>query len=205
MSIDWSLISPRDFEQVCAALLEMNGFVNITWYGASGGDKGRDLTATKMDSPLAGIERQTSWIVQCKRYVEKPPSKAEIHAWLVSCTEHHPDNVLLIVTNTLSSAVKDWLVAVQREFRFRIYIWEETQLAHEVSKHRMDLSHLIPKALLARDSVSIYRIHSGSYTYSTNEFEEVCLSAYNCSSPKEAKRKIKAFLEFIRDNDFELD
>jgi hypothetical protein len=45
MKITWSQLTPTEFEKLCSLILEANDFTDIKWYGKSGGDKGRDLTA----------------------------------------------------------------------------------------------------------------------------------------------------------------
>jgi hypothetical protein len=65
--VEWSQISPDEFEKLCAELLELSGFGNIEWFGKGGGDKGRDLIASRIEERLPGIRRETKWLVQCKR------------------------------------------------------------------------------------------------------------------------------------------
>src|SRR5690349_1564081 len=99
--IDWSSLSPLEFEQFCAELLGLNGFENIEWYGKGGGDKGRDIVATKSDAPLPGVRRSRSWVVQCRRYTKKTLSKGVLADLFAAAREHKPDVVLLIMTSTL--------------------------------------------------------------------------------------------------------
>jgi len=136
MKINWSTFSPSDFESLCAVILEENGFCNIQWHGLSGGDRGRDLIATKQLSHIKSLSEESKWIVQCRRYTAKSLTKSEIHDWLVSCNEHEPDYCLLAVTKTLSSNIKDWLEKEKKGFRFKVFLWEEKDLIGEIVKKK---------------------------------------------------------------------
>src|SRR5215475_8838548 len=106
MNFSWSTLTPKEFEQLCCLILEENDFTEIQWFGESGGDKGRDIVAKKSENPLPNIQRSQKWIIQCKRYISKPPTKDDIASFLTSAREHKPDCVFLLITNTLSSNTK---------------------------------------------------------------------------------------------------
>src|SRR5262249_10810493 len=116
MDFSWSTLSPKEFEQLCLLILELTGFTDIQWYGESGGDKGRDIVAKKTENPLPTIQRSLKWVIQCKRYVSKPPTKDDIASFLTAAREHKPDCVLLIITNTLSSNTKDWFDSISHDY-----------------------------------------------------------------------------------------
>src|SRR5438067_23744 len=128
MTITWSQITPTEFEKLCYLILEANEFTDIQWYGKSGGDKGRDLTAKKEESPLLSTKRTAKWVVQCKRYVTKPPTKRDIDSFLTDAREHKPDNALIIITNTITPNTREWLNSVRQDYKFRILLMEEVAL-----------------------------------------------------------------------------
>ena len=138
MNIQWSDISPEQYELLCYRLLEINKFTDLAWHGGSG-DRGRDLVAFKIEEPLPGITRRSKWVVQCKRYTSRPPDKRVLRESLAAAREHDPDNVLLIISHVLSSAVKDWLASVANEYQFPIYTWERPTLEGLISRHRFGL------------------------------------------------------------------
>lgn len=147
MKINWSQITPIDFEKLCAVILEILGFTNLQWFGKSGGDKGRDIVAKKEESPLPASRRIATWVVQCKLYLSKPPSKRDIQSFLVDALEHNPDHVLFIVTNTLTPDTKDWIETITqlREYPFDIHCWEELDLEREIAKHKSEIAQRLPK------------------------------------------------------------
>lgn len=156
MNVSWPQLTPAEFEQLCALILEANKFTDIQWFGQSGGDKGRDILARKIEHPLSSIERSASWIVQCKRYVSKPPRKEAVASFLTAAREHRPDNVLIIVTNTLSAQTKDWLDSVRRDYPFQIYLWEEHDLLREIAAHKRQIYQSVFPRFTAKVSQSLF-------------------------------------------------
>jgi HJR/Mrr/RecB family endonuclease len=138
--INWTRVNPSEFEKFCAEILELNGFENLQWYGKGGADKARDIVATKMEAPLPGIRRTRTWVVQCKRYVRAKIGKQDINEFLIAAREHDPDAVLLIVTTTLTSGVRDWIEAVRKDYKFEIFTWEERDIEREFQRHGKKLS-----------------------------------------------------------------
>lgn len=202
--IDWSSLTASDFEQFCAELLSLNGFENIEWYGKGGGDKGRDIVATKADSPLPGVRRFRSWVVQCRRYTKKAITKSELADLLAAAREHKPDVVLLILTATLSSDLRDWLKSIAPDYAFEIYTWEERDLEQEVRRHRSKLI-LKPKTVPQdREPLWFSEMTPGSKVYMSSighQFEEVGFYLLNSYGPARDKQIMEDFVEFIRHND----
>src|SRR5437588_8929282 len=139
MKKTWSQITPTEFEKLCYLILKANKFTDIQWHGKSGGDKGQDLTAKKEESLLSSSKRITKWVIQCKRYVTKPPTKRDIESFLTDAREHKPDKVLIIITNTITSNTRDWLDSVRQNYNFEIVLMEELALGEEVTVNRSQI------------------------------------------------------------------
>ncbi|CAG0963491.1 hypothetical protein GPROT1_00994 [Gammaproteobacteria bacterium] len=212
MGIDWTVLTPSEFEELCYTLVDANGFQEIQWYGKGGGDKGRDILAKKETAYTDRIKTTEDWIIQCKRYTTQPPGVAQISPLLEQCREHKPDNLLIIVSNTLSSDTKDWLHAVRSEYRFRIHLWEEMDLIREIRTHRKSLSSnflSVVKQITAESCgpVRFSRTQLESVHYWTNsrEFEELGIFILNDYGHKENVRWITDFIEYLRNNDIEFE
>ncbi len=88
--VDWSSLSPDDFEELCTAILYKNNFHDITKMGnANDRDRGRDIVAHKRKTIMSAIETDEKWIVQCKRYLASPPNIAHLResfdgAWCIN-------------------------------------------------------------------------------------------------------------------------
>jgi hypothetical protein len=210
MDISWSELKPKEFEQLCCLILEANGFTNIQWFGESGGDKGRDIVAKKTEAPLSSIQRTTKWVVQCKRYVSKPPNKDDIASFLTAAREHKPDSVLIAITNTLSSNTKDWLESVGKDYPFQIYLWEENDLRREIYSHKRHISERFPRIYGKSDPVYFYHLHGNETSFACNEFDEISIVVMNKSEMNEddinkAREHVAEFIQFLKQNEVEFD
>ncbi|MFX0139147.1 MAG: restriction endonuclease [Candidatus Hodarchaeota archaeon] len=135
MHINWGKISPEVFEKFCRKILLINGFSNIRWYGKSGGDRGRDLYAEKIENPLPNIIYMGKWIIQCKRFISRPPNISDLDKSISWSIAHKPDYLFFIITNTLTSDTKDWIEKRRKEVNFKIHIWEEQDIIDEIERH----------------------------------------------------------------------
>lgn len=208
MKITWSQITPAQFEELCSIILEAMGFTDIKWYGKSGGDKGRDLTAKKEESPLPSTKRMAKWVVQCKRYVTKPPTKRDVQSFLEDAEEGAPDNVLLIVTNTLSADTKDWIETAKRtrKYRFDIEYWEELDLEREITHYRSQISERLPRIHSQADPVTVEEvIKKKQYVFSCREVDQIEIVALDKPSLERAREDVVEFIEFLRANDVDFD
>ncbi len=204
MKINWSRLTPTEFEKLCSLILHEMEFTDIQWFGKSGGDKGRDLTANKEESPLPSSKRMARWIVQCKRYTTKPPTKRDVQSFLEDAEEHSPDNVLLIVTNTLTPATKDWIEKISRtrKYPFDIHFWEELDLEREITHYRSEISERLPKILGQADPVTVEEVDKKQqYFFSCREVQEIEIVAIDKPSEEKAKADVIEFVRFLREND----
>lgn len=203
MFTDWNELSPALFEKLCAAVLSSNGYKNVQWFGESGSDKGRDIIAEKTDTPVPGIERTEKWLIQCKRYTAKKFTKVHLKDLLDTALEHDVDNVLVIVTASISANVRDWLKAAIEKYPFGAFIWEELDFRREVLKHKSQLIEDIPELTSGREPIWIYPMSSNEMHFRCNEIEEVELRVVNVSNLEEAKAKATEFLNYLKSNGFE--
>ncbi|AXP81516.1 hypothetical protein CJ739_2443 [Mariniflexile rhizosphaerae] len=201
MKINWTEISPEDFERICFKIIEENDFKNLKWFGKSGGDKGRDLVGDKYEEPLPGVTKSNKWVIQCKRYITKPPSKADINNILIDAEEHNPTDVLIILSNTLSANTKDWIEQKRKETKYYIHIWEELDLEREINRHRRKIEELFPN-FIEKNNVEFYEITDVTKHYfGCNEFENVEIRVLDSESKEEALRQVKEFIDFLKNNE----
>ncbi len=147
LTVNWESISPEQFEELCYHLLESMGFANLKWHGKAGSDRGRDLTAQLVIAPLQGSNQITEWVVQCKRYPGRPPSKQELDEAIVSAKEHNPTDFLIITTAVLTSATHDWLDSERKRQSFHIEVWESPKLEVLLRERIEKLRPWIPEEL----------------------------------------------------------
>jgi hypothetical protein len=206
MKITWAQLTPAEFEELCSLLLEANEFTDIKWYGKSGGDKGRDLTAKKEESPLPSTKRIAKWVIQCKRYVTKPPTISDIESFLIKARAHRPDNVLIMITNTLSPDTKDWIDDVKRDYPFNIFYWEELDLEREIALYRSQISERLPRILSQAAPLTVEEVvKKKQYVFSIRGVDQIEIVALEKPSRKKAKEDVIEFIKFLKANEVDYD
>ncbi len=125
--IDWDVIGPQEFTEVCEAVLRYLGFSAPVILDGTG-DKGRDILC-ELSVPLGdSYSVTTKWVVQCKHYKGRI-SKTMLNEDLVKAKEHRPDFWLLMTSSKIPASVFDWLKSVERnDFNFRIIIMEGSEI-----------------------------------------------------------------------------
>ncbi|MFH1835200.1 MAG: restriction endonuclease, partial [Methanobacteriota archaeon] len=121
--IDWNSITDDKFEELCRAILNINGYYNIESVGGSG-DRGRDLVASKDKEIVRGKKTTEKWTIQCKRWIERKPAPTDLDKTLVWAKAHNPNGVLFFIANTVTSDTHDWL--------------EEYSKTNKIEIHRID-------------------------------------------------------------------
>lgn len=203
--IDWNAVSPENFEKLCCEILTLNEFSNIKWYGKGGGDKGRDILASKIEEPLPHVKESKTWLIQCKRYISSSLGKKEIDEIFTDAKEHSPDYLLIMTCGSLTSNTKDWFNSVKVKQDFLSYVWEQVDLEREVSKHQAKLSQqfsFIPKR---GQAARFYHMPTGGTTYYCNEIEEVGFHILNRYEQGCEVKMINDFIQFIRENEIVFD
>jgi HJR/Mrr/RecB family endonuclease len=131
----WKDMSPRDFEELVFWILQKEGFKNVTWYGESGSDKGRDITCQRIEY-LGANMLISDCIVQCKNYHRYVPLET-IYEDILKAYEYKPDYFILVTTGILSAKTKDWFNSMDEDVRMkmRLILWEKTDLQILMERH----------------------------------------------------------------------
>jgi hypothetical protein len=132
--INFDQLSSSIFEEFCADLLHVSGFVNIDWrkgtgLGSSPADKGRDIVCDHPRSEPDGSQHFERCFIDCKHFRKGVPPK-ELRNMLAWAEAERPDVALFVVSNFLSNPAKDYLETYQRNNNppFKIRSWEKPQL-----------------------------------------------------------------------------
>ncbi len=134
--IDWSLLSPNEFEELCTALLYNDNFYNIQKMGdVNDRDRGRNIIAYKKMRIMSKIENEEKWVIQCKRHLVSPPSIHQLKDSLDWCIVHEPDGVIFFITNRLTSDTVDWLNGIKKKYTFKIVTLDIDYLDNQLSKY----------------------------------------------------------------------
>jgi len=133
VKIDWDSLENHEFEELCYYILRKKGFSDLVWNGRAGNDRGRDITCKRVESIL-GKEITRDYVVQCKRYVARPPSPSDLNNDLAWAEAHKPDVLLIMVSNTLGSNTSDWLSSVKKSKPYLIDVFEEIDFKNFLAK-----------------------------------------------------------------------
>ena len=80
MAISFDGLSSTDFEEFCADLLHVTGFVNIDWRKGTGlatslADKGRDIVCDHLRVEPDNSQHFERWFIDCKHFKRGVPRK----------------------------------------------------------------------------------------------------------------------------------
>ena len=65
--IDFSIVTPTEFENLCFDIVRLSGFLNVTWR-QGGADNGRDIDAKLPFTSIFTPDHYTNWHFECKHY-----------------------------------------------------------------------------------------------------------------------------------------
>jgi hypothetical protein len=127
-------LTDTQFEEFCYDLLSELGFTNINWRKGTGlttspSDRGRDIECHFVTKDIDGKTHLERWFIECKHYQQGvPPDK--IQGALAWATAERPTYLLIIASNFLSNATKDFLENYTNNNRpgFRIKYWEKPDI-----------------------------------------------------------------------------
>ncbi|WP_429120492.1 restriction endonuclease [Aeromonas allosaccharophila] len=149
--LDFSKISPTDFENLIFHLLDEMGFSNIVWRkggeGNSATDGGRDLEATFW-TVLPTVSKEQSFWFEVKHrghHLEKIQVQKTI---LNSAGDSSVDNIVIVTNKTISNPTLDWVKQYQKAHKSpKILIWQGHDLELFLRRNPLTLAKFIPTSL----------------------------------------------------------
>lgn len=150
-SLDFSEISPVDFENLVFHLLDEMGFSNLTWRkggeGNSATDGGRDLEATFWTVLPAASKEERYWFEV--KYRKNQLEKSQVQSTILNASGNHSkDNVLIITNATISNPTLDWIKAFQDTHKTpNISVWQGHDLELLLRKNPRTLAKFLPSSL----------------------------------------------------------
>ena len=138
--IDFSRLKDwKQFQDLCADLLEAEGFKNVHSAG-TGPDFGRDLWAEEELEFSAGLSETIKWIVQCKHYAGsgRAVGAGEIKEIQDYLELHKADGILIITDTSLSSAAVLKLEKFNdsKSNPYHAAFWDKRILTNKLLSHR---------------------------------------------------------------------
>jgi hypothetical protein len=128
--IDFSVLDPAAFEELCFDLLARLGFQELTWRRAAA-DSGRDIEGKwTVQLPVVGASRET-WAVECKHYSRGVPPDA-LSSKLSWAEAERPSRLLILVSSHLTNGARDWLLKREKQLAFRVHVIEGKLLRQQL-------------------------------------------------------------------------
>lgn len=119
--INWETVDPNDFEKFIYYIISRTGFNNREWPGRGGGDRGRDIVATRFEELPFNLGYNRKWIFQCKKW-KRMPSSTVIYNEISTAAQHHPDFWVLAIPLNPTPSQLDFLSSLERNYPFKIIL-----------------------------------------------------------------------------------
>jgi hypothetical protein len=134
--IDFSRLTPEDFENLVAELLDKFNFTNIT-KARRFLDVGYDIKADYVRTDPFGLTMTETWLVECKFYQQSRASLTTISAFLFYLSMLEPDNYGLLVLNSkLTSVAQEHLAKLKLKTGKAVRVIDGTELKRLLIKHK---------------------------------------------------------------------
>src|SRR6267378_1909195 len=140
--IHFTNLTAVGFEEFCFDLLRRVGFSNLDWRKgtpkeSSPADSGRDIVAHQQREDVDGSRFPDVWFVDCKHYSKAVPP-TDLQNALAWAEAESPNVLLFIASGYFSNPAKEYLEKYRqnRKPRFRIKLWEHSQLVHVIGGQR---------------------------------------------------------------------
>ena len=136
--LDWVIIDPDEFENLCIDLLKKSKrFENVRKIGGGTGELCRDISAVEKYVTLTGIERR-KWIVQCKHYSSRKVNKNDMPNIMNVLSAHDSDGIFIITSNEISPGIKQTLQSFNgdKKHPYKATWWEKSDLVNHLEKHK---------------------------------------------------------------------
>ena len=149
--LDFSGVSPVEFENMVFHLLDEMGFANLTWRkggeGNSATDGGRDLEATYWTVLPTASKEEKYWfeVKHRKNQLEKSQVQGTI---LNAAGNNSKDNVVIITNKTISNPTLDWIKEFQETHKKpSVSVWQGHDLELLLRKNPRTLARFLPSSL----------------------------------------------------------
>lgn len=120
--INWELVKPSNFEKFIYYILPKFGFRNREWPGKGGGDRGRDITATRYEELPFNLGYDRKWIFQCKKW-KRMPSSTVLYNEISTAAQHQPDFWVLVIPLNPTPNQLDFLNSIEKSYPFKIILF----------------------------------------------------------------------------------
>lgn len=135
MKIEWSSLSPEEFEHFCVELVDLLDLRNINWR-KSGADGGADITAEYvLKFPEINKQRKEFWVIQCKKHKRSISLSENLRTTLDFAKENEAQCILFVTTSHFTLKAKRWFGLIEKDEKIRVLYLENFDLERLVFNH----------------------------------------------------------------------
>ena len=135
--IDFTKIeSGQDFEDLCADLLEAEGFK--VRHSGVGPDRGMDIIAETDIHYGVGNPERFIWLIQCKHKNKGSVDRSNLRDYIKDIPKHRADGYFLITDTHLATTIEEDFtnVDISNDFRFKARYWDKRTLENKLNQHQ---------------------------------------------------------------------
>lgn len=131
--IDFKILTPTKFEELCFEIILRHGFSSVIWR-QGGADNGRDIEATFTSSNGIIGTFNEKYFFECKKY-DKGVPPAEIFSKIAWADAEKPQHLVFFISSYLSNGAREWLEKIKIDKYYKIHVIEGKELSHILSQH----------------------------------------------------------------------
>lgn len=105
---------------------------------------------------------------------------------------------MLIITDTLSSGIKDWIKSIENEYKFKTLLWEDLDIRRKINRNLTLISSRFPDLIKTN---GVVEFKGSGKIYHCNEIEEVGFYIANDYGEEGNIKWIEEFIQYIKVND----
>jgi hypothetical protein len=127
--IDFSKLTPNEFERLSFELLLKYGFNQIIWR-QGGADNGRDIEGYyDFSNPIEN--RKTKWFFECKHYTKGVPPE-HLNSKIAWADAEQPSFLVMLISSYITTGARTWLENIRKQKQYKIIILEGEELKNRL-------------------------------------------------------------------------
>lgn len=130
--IDFTKLSPEDFEELCYDLIKSRGFTNVNWKKGTG-DKGRDIESNLFINHSLVPNLSTKWFFECKKY-NRGVTINDLSNKLTWLLTEKVDYFVIITSSYLTNQTKEYIKKFNETYQKKVLYLEKPQIVEQIIK-----------------------------------------------------------------------
>jgi len=129
-NIEFSNLSPREFERLCFELILKCDFKQVIWR-KGGADNGRDIEGYyDFLNPIA--PKKTKWFFECKHYTSAGVPPEHLNSKIAWADAEEPSFLVIFVSSYITTGARTWLEKISAQKQYEIIVIEGDELKNRL-------------------------------------------------------------------------